>query len=146
MDTHVTLSPGEIMRQLAEFMKDEYPDASVMVPKNTTLRQAIRAIETALEDRDVAITMKDTLVETRRATGGDAAANAKRAASRARLRQAALENVAYWSKQREDTPLKPNIITKYDTSSIPPRAPASEKARKRLKETMIDPKDFRDPY
>jgi hypothetical protein len=130
MDTHITLSPGEIMRQIAEFMKDEYPDVSATVPKNTSWRQAIRAIESALEDRDAAITIKDTRMEARRA----------------RLRQAALENVAYWSKPRADTPLEPNILTEHDTTSIPPRAPASEKARKRLKETMIDPKDFRDPY
>ncbi|KFX99000.1 hypothetical protein O988_04095 [Pseudogymnoascus sp. VKM F-3808] len=145
MDTQVTLSPGEILKEVAEFMMDEYPDVSLTVPKNTTWRQAIWATLTTLEDKDAAMTIKDTRTETRRVIEstlerGDAATDAKRAASRARLRQAALENVAYWSQRRDDTPLKPNIMTKYDTGSIPPRAPASEKARRRLKETMIDPK------
>ncbi|KFY46481.1 hypothetical protein V495_02441 [Pseudogymnoascus sp. VKM F-4514 (FW-929)] len=81
-------------------MMDENPDVSVTVSKNTTWRQAISATLTALENKDAAMTFKDTRTEIRRASeftleGGDAATNAKRAASRARLRQAALENVAY---------------------------------------------------
>lgn len=67
MDTHVTLSPGEIMKQVAELMRNEYHDVSVTVPTNATWRQVIQAIETALEGRDAAITMKDTREETRRA-------------------------------------------------------------------------------
>lgn len=67
MDTHVTLSPREIMKQVAEFMRDEYPDVSVTIPTNATWRQVIRAVETALEGRDAAMTLKDTREEARRA-------------------------------------------------------------------------------
>lgn len=63
MDTHVSLSPGEIMKQVAEFMRDEYPDVSVTIPTNATWRQVIRAVETALEGRDAAMTLKDTREE-----------------------------------------------------------------------------------
>ncbi|KFZ21095.1 hypothetical protein V502_02952 [Pseudogymnoascus sp. VKM F-4520 (FW-2644)] len=100
MDTHVTLSPGEIMKQVAEFMRDQYPDVSVTIPTNATWRQVIRAVETALEGRDAAMTVKhkDTRTEARRA----------------RFRQIALENVASWARPAEDIPLRPNIRTKYD--------------------------------
>lgn len=132
MDIHVARSPGEIMKQVAEFMRDEYPDVSVTIPKNTTWRQAIRAVETALEGRDAAMTLEDTREEARRA----------------RFRQIALENVAGWARPAKDTPPGLPIRTEYDTRSIPlPRKVLSERARKRLKENMISPEDMmRDPY
>ena len=132
MDTHVTLSPGEIMKQVAEFMRDEYPDVSVTIPTNATWRQVIRAVETALEGRDAAMTLKDTREEARRAP----------------FRQIALENVASWARPSEDTPPGLPIRTNYDTRSIPlPRKVLSEKAMKRLKENMISSEDMmRDPY
>src|SRR5271156_4930880 len=112
----LTHHPSELLNQVAMAMGGRHPELSVTVPRLTTWKAALRAIDSALGEVD-----------------GPMMVTYKRSESiRQKLRQVALQNVKDWSSASTSPGLP--IRTQYDTNSLPMPKPASEEKRKQLKE------------
>ena len=128
-----TQHPSELLHQVAQGMNFRYPEISVTVPRATTWKTILRAIDSALSEVDEPIIVLDKRPESYRQRRQQI------------LRQIALQTVKDWSSPTNISPGLP-IRTQYDIKSLPFPKPASEETRKRLKEYAKSDHDFYDPY
>jgi hypothetical protein len=128
-----THHPSELLHQVAWDMNFRHPEISVTVPRVTTWKTVLRAIDSALGEVDGPIMILDKRPESHRQRRQQI------------LRQVALQTVKDWSSSANTSPGLP-IRTQYDTKSLPFPKPASEETRKRLKEHAKSDHHFYDPY
>jgi hypothetical protein len=128
-----THHPSELLRQVARDMSFRHPEISVTVPRITTWKTALRAIDSALGEVDGSIMVLDKYSESDQQRRHQI------------IRQIALQTVKDWSSSANTSPGLP-IRTQYDTKSLPFPKPASEETRKRLKEQAMSDDHFYYPY
>ncbi|KAH0547925.1 hypothetical protein GP486_008334 [Trichoglossum hirsutum] len=127
----VTRHPSELLHQVGTSMNRRHPEISVTVPRVTTWKATLSAVESALGEVDGTVIITDRRTESQRQI----------------LRQIALQNVKASSLSPADAPLGRPIRTQYDMESLPYPKPASEDVRKRLKESIAKmPYNPPDPY
>jgi hypothetical protein len=124
-DVTKTHHPSELLHRIARNLNSGHPEISVTVPRITTWKTALRAIDSALGKVDGPIMI----------------VNKRSESQRQRQRQIALQNVMDWSSSANTSPGLP-IRTQYDTKSLPFPKPASEETRKRLKEQAMSDDHF----
>jgi hypothetical protein len=127
----MTYHPSELLHQVAKAMNWRHTEISVTVPKMTTWKTVLRAVDSALGEVDGPVMIKQIRSQ----------------AQQEKLRQVALENVRIMnsSSSANASPGLP-IRTKYDIASLPSPKRASEETRKRLKEDAMPFMPFRQPY
>jgi len=127
----MTYHPSQLLRQVARAMNWKDTEISVTVPKMTTWKTVLHAVDSALGELDGPVMIRKE----------------RSPAQREKLRQVALEDVRDWnsSSSAYTSPGLP-IRTKYDVKSVPFPKRASQATRMRLKRDAMPFMPFRQPY